>query len=57
VHIRDNGGAGFVNFDAPALTASAAGSGSGKAPNLVRDLKAYEGALPALEPVTIEGIK
>jgi parallel beta-helix repeat protein len=55
VHIRDNGGAGFVNFDAPALTASAAGSG--KAPNLVRDLTGYDGALPGLEPVTIEGIK
>jgi len=55
VHIRDNGGASFVNFDAPALTASAAGAG--KAPNLVRDLKGYEGALPGLEPVTIEGVK
>ena len=26
VHVRDNGGAGFVNFDFPALTASAAGT-------------------------------
>ena len=56
VHIRDNGGAGFINFDAPALNAAAAGT-TGKAPNLVRDLKAYEGSLPSLEPVTIEGLQ
>ena len=29
----------------------------GKAPKIVRDLKAYDGALPALEPVSIEGLK
>ncbi len=57
IHIHDNGGAGFVNFDAPALMAAAAGSGTGKAPNVVRDLKEYAGALPALAPVSIEGVE
>jgi parallel beta-helix repeat protein len=55
LRIRDNGNAGFANFDALALKASAAGKG--KPPNIVRDPKAYEGALPALEPVSIEGMK
>ena len=47
VRIHNNGDAGFVNFDAPALTAAAAGSGTGKAPNIVRDLKEYAGTLPS----------
>ena len=55
VRIRDNGKAGFANFDALALKASAAGNGT--TPNIVRDLKGYEGALPALEPVSLEGLK
>jgi parallel beta-helix repeat protein len=55
MRIVDNGKAGFANFDALALKASA--SGNGKAPNIVRDTKAYEGALKALEPVSIEGLK
>jgi parallel beta-helix repeat protein len=55
VRIRDNGNAGFANFDALALKASV--SGSGKAPNIIRDAKAYTGALPALEPVSLEGLK
>jgi parallel beta-helix repeat protein len=54
VHIHDNGGAGFANFDAPALTSTAR---PGEAPKLIRDLKAYEGTLPGLEPVTIEGMQ
>jgi parallel beta-helix repeat protein len=54
--IHDNGEAGFVNFDAPAL-AAAAGSGTGRAPNLVRDLKGYSRRLASLEPVSIEGLK
>jgi len=53
LHIHDNGGAGFANFDAPALTSTAR---PGEAPKLIRDLKAYEGTLPGLEPVTIEGM-
>jgi parallel beta-helix repeat protein len=54
LHIHDNGGAGFANFDAPALTSTARPA---EAPHLIRDLKAYGGTLPALEPVTIEGMK
>jgi parallel beta-helix repeat protein len=59
LRIRDNGKAGFANFDVLALKESAAGKGNGigKAPNIVRDLKAYEGALPALEAVSIDGLK
>ena len=57
IHIRDNGGAGFANFDAPALTASAAKAGKAKAPRHRRDILEYNGPLPGLEPVTIEGIK
>jgi parallel beta-helix repeat protein len=54
IHIHDNGEAGFVNFDAPALAAAAEG---GKAPKIVRDVKAYAGALPTLEPVSIKGLE
>ncbi len=57
VYIHNNGEAGFVNFDAPALTALAAGSSTGKAPHIVRDLKGYSGSLPALAVVSIEGVK
>jgi len=55
LRIRHNGSAGFANFDAAALKAAAAGSG--KAPNIVRDLKAYDGEQPPLTPVSIEGLK
>jgi parallel beta-helix repeat protein len=57
VHIHNNGEAGFVNFDGPALAAVAAGSGTGKAPNIVRDLKDFSGTLPNLAAVSIEGLK
>ncbi len=57
IRIHNNGEAGFVNFDGPALAALAAGSGNGKAPNIVRDLKEYSGSLPTLGAVTIEGVK
>jgi parallel beta-helix repeat protein len=57
VRIHSNGEAGFVNFDGPALAAVAAGSGTGKAPNIVRDLKDYSGALAKLGAVSIEGVK
>ena len=30
---------------------------TGKAPNIVRDLKAYDGAIKALDAVSIEGLK
>ncbi len=64
IRIRNNGKAGFANFDAPALRAAAA-SGTGAAnkdkkppaPKIVRDLEAYDGELPPLEPVSIEGLK
>jgi parallel beta-helix repeat protein len=60
IRIRNNGKAGFANFDAPALKASAAPGAADKkaaAPKIVRDLKAYDGELPALAPVVIEGLK
>ena len=57
IRIRDNGKAGFANFDALALKASASEAGKGKSPKLVRDIKAYEGVLKALPPVSIEGLK
>ena len=58
IRIHHNGTAGFANFDAPALKASAAAeAGKVPAPNIIRDLTAYEGALPALAPVSIEGLK
>ena len=60
IRIRNNGKAGFANFDAPALKASAAAGAADKkppAPKIVRDLKAYDGELPALAPVSIEGLK
>ena len=55
LRIKDNGKAGFANFDAMGL--KAAGEGKGKQPNIVRDVKAYEGSRPALTPVSIEGLK
>ncbi len=55
LRIKDNGKAGFANFDAMGL--KAAGEGKGKQPNIVRDVKAYEGSRPALAPVSIEGLK
>lgn len=60
IRIRNNGKAGFANFDAPALKASAAPGAADKkpaAPRIVRDLKSYDGELPALAPVAIEGLK
>src|SRR5262249_47394426 len=62
IRIRNNGKAGFANFDAPALKASAAPGAADKdkkppAPKIVRDPKAYDAELPALEPVSIEGLK
>ena len=55
IRLRDNGNAGFANFDAGSLTPEAIGAG--KKPNVVRDLAAYTGALPPLPAVSIEGLK
>ncbi len=59
IHIRNNGNADFANFDAASLKACAPGgiAAAGKGPKIVRDLKLYDGELPALEPVSIEGVK
>ncbi|MBI2825771.1 MAG: right-handed parallel beta-helix repeat-containing protein [Planctomycetia bacterium] len=55
IRIRDNGDADFANFDAPSLTP--ANILANKKPNVVRDLKQYEGDLPKLSPVSIAGVK
>jgi parallel beta-helix repeat protein len=57
VRVHNNGRAGFANFAAPELKAAAAEPGKGTPPVIVRDLKAYDGTLPALEPVSIKGLK
>jgi parallel beta-helix repeat protein len=64
IRVRNNGKAGFADFDAPALKAAAAAAGKETgnatkppAPKIVRDLKAYDGELPPLAPVEIEGLK
>ena len=44
--IKDNGKAGFANFDAMGL--KAVKEGKAKQPNIVRELKSYEGSRPAL---------
>ena len=54
IRIHDNGKATFANFDAPALKTAAT---TGKAPNIVRDLNAYDGGMKALGAVSIEGLK
>jgi parallel beta-helix repeat protein len=55
IRIKDNGKAGFANFDALGL--KAVSEGKAKEPSIVRDLKAHEGSRPALAPVSIEGLK
>ncbi len=58
IYIRNNGNADFASFDAASLKAGAAGTvAAGKGPRIVRDLKLYDGELPALEPVSIDGVK
>ena len=52
IHIRNNGDADFANFDLASLAPA-----GGKPPKVVRDLKLYGGDLPALEPVSIQGVK
>jgi parallel beta-helix repeat protein len=53
VRVRDNGGATFANFDAPALMTAASG---GKPPAIVREIKAYEGMMERIPAVRIEGL-
>jgi parallel beta-helix repeat protein len=55
LHIHDNEGARFANFDGSHLPA--AGATSGDAMKVDRDLKPHTGSLPALEPVSIKGLK
>jgi parallel beta-helix repeat protein len=51
LRVRNNPGARFANFDAPALNQP------GKTPKVVRDLKDYDGELTALTPVKILGVE
>jgi parallel beta-helix repeat protein len=56
IHVRSNGDARFADLNGSAL--SALGSlVTGEAPKVLRDLKTYAGELPALEPVSIEGVE
>jgi parallel beta-helix repeat protein len=55
LRIHDNDGARFANFDGSNLPAP--GAAAGKMPKIVRDLKPHAGALPGLDPVSIEGLK
>jgi parallel beta-helix repeat protein len=55
IRISNNGDAKFVNFDGGALNAAAVFAN--KKPNIDRELKSYEGALSALSPVSIAGVK
>ncbi len=57
IHIRNNGDADFANFDAAASKPAHWPKTVGKPPKIVRDLKLYAGELPALEAVSIEGVK
>ena len=61
IRIRDNGEAGFANFDAPALKASAAPGPARTRSRRRRRSSATSrrtpAKLPALEPVSIEGLK
>lgn len=60
--LHNNGAATFANFDAPALKAAAAAVVGDKdaklrKPKIIRDPKVYDGDLPALLPVVIEGLQ
>ncbi len=59
IHIRNNGNADFASFDAASLKPGSPGAvgAAGIGPRIVRDLKLYDGELPALEPVSIDGVK
>ena len=55
IRIRDNGEAGFVNFDFAHLDTS--NPLEIKKGTISRDLKPYEGEIPKLNPVSIAGVK
>jgi hypothetical protein len=55
LRIRNNGNAGFANFDALAL--KGLDKPGAKAPNIIRDLASYDGTHPALDPVALERLK
>src|SRR5262249_39632243 len=59
--IRNNGEAGFANFDGASLSASAVPiatkAQNSRKSNIVRDLNKYGGKLTALEPVSIVGVQ
>lgn len=55
LHIHDNEGARFANFDGSHLPKP--GEAPGKALKVERDLKPHTGSLPALSSVSIEGLK
>ncbi len=55
IRIRDNGDAGFVNFNLPELDLS--NPFAIKRDKISRDLKPYEGEIKKLNPVTIAGVK
>jgi parallel beta-helix repeat protein len=58
LRIRDNGNSQFANFDGAALAKTgAAGKGqSPLKPNIIRDMKLYNGKISSLDPVSIEGV-
>jgi len=55
LRIHHNEGATFANFDGSHLPTP--GATASKAPKVERDLKPHAGSLPALGPVSIEGLK
>jgi hypothetical protein len=60
IRIRDNGNAGFANFNAASLLDPAAAPASDEKatkPAIARSLKPYDGKLSPLAPVSIEGVK
>jgi parallel beta-helix repeat protein len=57
IRIHSNGKARFANFHGSSLNESVAETGKRQAPKVTRDLETYDGTLPALEPVTIEGFR
>ena len=58
IRIKDNGNAGFANFNAASLNAAAASAREEKPdqPAVPRSLKPYEGKISPLAPVSIEGV-
>jgi parallel beta-helix repeat protein len=60
IRIRDNGNAGFFNFNADSLLDPAAAPANDLSSNetaIARSLKPYDGKISPLAPVSIEGVK